>query len=488
MWCLHFARQESLPSRITEHDIDPARISRSAVTVVEQLRDAGFETYLVGGCVRDLLIGIVPKDFDVATGATPEEVRRVFRRVRLVGRRFRIAHVRMGREVIEVSTFRRAHDSDEDEFPVDLGEAGDPVEAGDLGDAGDLGEAGLGEDEDDAAFDAPEEGAERHAELSDQGVILRDNLYGTLDDDAFRRDFTVNALYYDPVDNVVVDYHDGMADIRARTLRLIGDAEARYREDPVRILRAVRFEAKLGFTLHADAEAAIAPMSELLTAIPPARLFDEFGKLFLGGSAVRAFELMRERDLIEILFPLPPHAEPIAEAALASTDLRISQDKPVMAGFLLASFLWNEYLDRCDHTASISNNQDNTRVASAVIAEQQFTISIPKRHAHFVRDVWALQPKLEKRSPKQVQALLEHPRFRAAYDFLMLRIATHDADAELGEWWTEAQERNQGQTGEVHNGGAEAGSPASPKRRRRRRRRRQSNRGNVARVQEGAAP
>lgn len=449
------------------------------MTVVEQLRDAGFEAYLVGGCVRDLLIGLTPKDFDVATSATPDEVRGVFRRVRLVGRRFRIAHVRLGREVIEVSTFRRAQDTDEDEFPVDLADNG------------------LGEDDDSGAYvevDEPATPPRAHEEqeLSDQGVLLRDNLYGTIDDDAFRRDFTVNALYYDPVDDALLDYCDGMADIRARKLRLIGDAETRYREDPVRILRAVRFEAKLGFTLDADTEAAIAPMSELLTAIAPARLFDEFGKLFLSGHALAVFERMRERDLIEILLPLPPHAEPIAEAALKSTDSRLAEDKPVTAGFLLAAFLWHEYLDRCDHTGSIGNGQDNARVANAVIAEQQFTISIPKRHALFVRDVWNLQPKLEKRSPKQVQSLLEHPRFRAAYDFLMLRVDTHDAPAELGEWWTERQKQvdEPVEAGAEQQNGEESQASPNGSRRRRRRRRRRPGRGpsSLARRHEGTAP
>ena len=480
MRALPTSRTNSLPNRITEHDIDRSHISASAVTVVEQLRDAGFEAYLVGGCVRDLLIDITPKDFDVATSATPDEVRGVFRRVRLVGRRFRIAHVRMGREVIEVSTFRRAQDADEDEFPVDLADNG------------------LGEGEDDAgAYAEADEpaappGAREEQELSDQGMLLRDNLYGTIDDDAFRRDFTVNALYYDPIDDTLLDYCDGMADIRARKLRLIGDAETRYREDPVRILRAVRFEAKLGFTLDAETEAAIAPMSELLTAIAPARLFDEFGKLFLSGHALAAFERMRERDLIEILLPLPPHAEPIAEAALKSTDSRLAEDKPVTAGFLLAAFLWHEYLDRCDHTGPVGNGQDNARVANAVIAEQQFTIAIPKRHALFVRDVWNLQPKLEKRSPKQVQSLLEHPRFRAAYDFLMLRVDTHDAPAELGEWWTERQ-KQVGEPAEAdteqQNGEASQTSPNGSRRRRRRRRRRPG-RGpsSLARRHEGTAP
>jgi len=255
-----------LLKRITEHDIDRTRVSRRAVAVIEKLRGAGFDAYLVGGCVRDLLLGKMPKDFDVATDATPEDVRHVFPRVRLVGRRFRIVHVRMGREIMEVSTFRGAV-SDEDREP----------------------------------------------HLSDEGMILRDNHYGTIDQDAFRRDFTVNALYYDPTTDVVLDYCGGMKDIASRTLRLIGDPKTRFREDPVRILRAIRFSAKLGLKLHRDTEAAIAPMCEMLNAIPAARLFDEFTKLFLTGHGERAFELLSEHELVEILFPLPAHGEAIAK-------------------------------------------------------------------------------------------------------------------------------------------------------------------------------
>ena len=382
----------SLPKRITHHDIDRSRVSGKAVAVIEKLRSAGFEAYLVGGCVRDLLLGEMPKDFDVATAATPEEVREVFPRVRLVGRRFRIVHVRLGREIIEVSTFRRTVD----------------------------------------------EADEHRPHLSDEGIILRDNLYGSIDQDVFRRDFTVNALYYDPVDNVVLDFCDGMADIESRTLRLIGEPEQRFREDPVRILRAIRFAAKLDLELHPDTERAIEPMCEMLNAIPPARLFDEFTKLFLNGHGRRAFDLLLEHELVEILFPLPPHGEEIARLALASTDSRLQQNKPVTPGFVLAAFLWREYLDRLDPTSPTASAHDDP--ASVVIAAQQATISIPRRHGWFVRDVWHLQPLLANRTSRNVSRLLEHRRFRAAYDFLMLRCEAGDAPPELGEWWTKAQE------------------------------------------------
>ena len=382
----------SLLKRITEHDIDRTRVSEKAVAVIDILRRAGFDAYLVGGCVRDLLLGKVPKDFDVATDATPEDVRKVFPRVRLVGRRFRIVHVRMGREIIEVSTFRRAVTDGEDHRP----------------------------------------------HLSDDGMIIRDNLYGTIDQDAFRRDFTVNALYYDPTADVVLDYCQGMKDIGTRTLRLIGAPEIRFQEDPVRILRAIRFAAKLDLRLHPGTEAAIAPMCEMLNAIPPARLFDEFTKLFLTGHGERAFELLCEHGLVEILFPLPPHGEAIARLALASTDQRLRENKPVTPGFLIAAFLWQEYLDRLEPGATAApRRQDDP--ASTVIAAQQSTIAIPRRHGWFVRDVWHLQPLLARRTARDVARVLGHRRFRAAYDFLMIRCAVGDAPQELGDWWTNAQ-------------------------------------------------
>ena len=407
--------------RITEHDIDRTRVSEKAVAVIDKLRRAGFDAYLVGGCVRDLLLGKMPKDFDVATDATPEDVRDVFPRVRLVGRRFRIVHVRMGREIIEVSTFRRPVSDEEDHGP----------------------------------------------HLSDDGMILRDNLYGTIDQDAFRRDFTVNALYYDPDADVVLDYCEGMKDIASRTLRLIGEPKIRFQEDPVRILRAIRFAAKLDLELHPDTEAAVAPMCEMLNAIPPARLFDEFTKLFLTGHGERAFELLCEHDLVEILFPLPPHGEALATLALASTDQRLKVNKPVTPGFLIAAFLWQAYLDRLERTATTASDQSDDP-ASTVIAAQQSTISIPRRHGWFVRDVWHLQPLLADRTSRNVARVLAHRRFRAAYDFLMIRCATGDAPEELGDWWTNAQTQN--------TDSLLRELPGGPRRRRRRRGRNRRNR------------
>ena len=409
-----------LPRFISDHDIDVEHVSDNAIDVVEELRDAGFECYLVGGCVRDLLLGRTPKDFDVATSATPEQVKEVFPRARLIGRRFRIAHVRLRREVIEVSTFRRNVEYDESSDDLD--------------------------------------------HEAENGMLLRDNVYGTMDDDAFRRDFTVNALYYDPIDDVVIDYVDGMDDIEAGTIRVIGDPQTRFREDPVRILRAIRFAAKLDFVLADATEQAISPVSEFLTAIPSARLLDEFTKLFMHGAAVRSFELLDQHELVEILFPLPSDALTLVMSALQNTDARVEADKPVTPAFLLASLLWEEYRRRCDDTATGPKAQDEEyQAALSVIGEQQHTIAIPKRYAMFIRDVWQLQPRLERRAPRSLARLLEHRRFRAGYDFLVLRAETGDVDADLAKWWTEIQELDPDER-------AERIQSAAPRRRRRRRR------------------
>ena len=374
----------------------------SAVAVVRELRSAGFDAYLVGGCVRDLLLARPPKDFDIATNATPEDVATVFPRVQLIGRRFRIAHVRMRREIIEVSTFRRALD------------------------AADEHSNGTG-------FD--------RTRFAQNGIILRDNTYGAIDEDVFRRDFTVNALYYDPIADEVLDYCDGMADIAARTLRAIGDPIRRLREDPVRILRAVRFAAKLGLELHPDTEAAIAPTRQMLTAIPPARLFDEFAKLFLSGHGERAFALLVRYGLAEILFPPPLLDAQMVNLALASTDRRVTENKPVTEGFLVAALLWRAYRERLAPAANARrpSAEERDEAAGAVLAAQRETIAIPRRHGYFVRDVWRFQPLLEQRTAKKVARVLEHRRFRAAYDFLMLRVQAGEVAEELGDWWTKAQ-------------------------------------------------
>ena len=417
-----------LPQRLAATAIDSACVSANAIAVVRGLRTAGFDAYLVGGCVRDMLLGATPKDFDVATEATPEQVREVFPRARLVGRRFRIAHVRMRREIIEVSTYRRALEQDAGGQPVN-GHAGTSVSA--------------------------------------QGMLLRDNDYGTIDEDAFRRDFTVNALYYDPDREEVLDYCDGRRDIDARQLRLIGDPERRFREDPVRILRAIRLAAKLDLALHPQTEAAIAPTREMLAEIPLARLFDEFTKMFLGGHGAATFDWLGRYGLVQALFKLPKESRAMAELALANTDRRLAEDKPVTPGFLLAAFLWPAYVARLAlANGGQPSEEARERAAAAALGGPRANIAIPRRHSAFVRDVWRLQPALEDRNAHTVAATLEDRRFRAAYDFLLLRAAAGEVPPALGTWWTEAQ------TMPLEDVLAQLPAERTPRRPRRRRRRR----------------
>ena len=388
-----------MPRRIASHKIPVDRISRGAIRVVESLQKANYETYLVGGCVRDLLLSRIPKDFDVATSATPEEVKKVFPRARLIGRRFRIVHVRVGREIIEVSTFRKQ----------------------------------IG----------PNDTSNYIEHEARDGVIVRDNVYGNIDEDAFRRDFTVNALYYDPANNTVLDFVKGMQDLGSRTLRLIGNPKVRYQEDPVRILRAIRLAAKLDFTLEKSTATAITPAGETLNVVPSARLFDELNKLFMSGKAKRAFELLLKFNLLGILFPLASDSTDLVTAALHSTDQRIAQEKPVTPGFILAALLWNPYQSQYNSRATIGTPQENQfDAARTVIREQQHTIAIPKRHAFFMRDVWHLQSRLERRNPRSILPLLEHRRFRAAYDFLLLRAKNAEVEPGLVQWWTAIQTLN----------------------------------------------
>ena len=405
------------------------RVDPNALDVVTRLKKAGFQALLVGGCVRDLLLGAAPKDFDVATDATPEQVRRLFRRSRMVGRRFKIAHVHYGREFVEVSTFRKLLAADE---------AGD------------------------------------HA-AHPTGLILRDNAYGTIDEDAFRRDFTVNALYYDPHDNEILDFVGGIEDIERHFLRCIGNPRERLREDPVRLLRAMRFKAKLGFDLDAGITRDENLTAERLTAIPPARLFEEFTKLFLTGHAANAWRIIESSPVRGALFPTTPPDSPLIRAAMENTDGRIAEEKPVTAGFLLAVMLWEDYRSRCRELAASGGEAERKpREAALVaaheaIAAQRLTISIPRRFSSFVHDIWHLQERLEKRKPKLVHRVLNHPRFRGAYDFLLLRSATGAVEPGIARWWEEIQHAD----AERRDAMLQAlGAPAPDSRRRRRRRRR----------------
>lgn len=388
----------------SEHNISRSQISENALKVLYRLKKSGFEAYLVGGCVRDLLLGREPKDFDVVTDAHPEQVRKIFRNCRLIGRRFRLAHVHFGREIIEVATFR----------------------------------ANAGNVPDDDLL------------LNDEGRLVRDNVYGTIEEDVWRRDFTVNSLYYNIRDFSVTDYVGGMADHATGTLRLIGDPETRYREDPVRMLRAIRFAVKLGFSLHPDCERPITDLAALLYDIPPARLFDEAIKLFLSGHALQTFEMLRHYGLFQILFPAVERSLSVEEEgfprlflirALENSDARIAEGKTVTAYFLFAAFLWDAVKTHAEEQKAkgIPENIAFQMAANELIAEQVKHVSLPRQISLSMREVWSLQPRFNRRQGSKPFRLLSHPRFRAAYDFLLLRIETEGVDPKLGEWWTKFQ-------------------------------------------------
>lgn len=414
-----------------EHGISRANISENALKVLYRLKQESFQAHLVGGGVRDLLLGHEPKDFDVATDATPEQVRQVFRNCRLIGRRFRLAHVHFGREIIEVATFRGRGDSDD-----------------------------LGQD--------------RQLE---NGRILCDNIYGTIAEDALRRDFTVNALYYNIADFSLVDYADGLADLKRGCLRLIGDPEQRYREDPARMLRAVRFACKLGFTIDPPTEEPLFQLGSLLEDIAPARLFDELIKLFHSGYGLAVFEKLRHYGLFGQLFPATEaclaredEGFPVTfvSRGLSNTDLRVHEDKSVTPAFLFGVLLWEPVRQRFERYLAAGEGVSEAmyQASSEVCARQQSLVAIPKRFSLPMREIWALQPRFEQRDGKRPQRLASHPRFRAAYDFLVLRAEAGEADPELAAWWTRFQEASAPERASMVEGGA--------KRRRRRSRGRKS--------------
>lgn len=389
----------------SEHNVSRDNISPNALKVLYRLKNAGYQAYMVGGGVRDLLLGREPKDFDVVTDALPEQVRELFRNCRVIGRRFRLAHVHFGPEIIEVSTFRAAMTDD----PSDTG--------------------------------------------SDDGRILRDNIYGTVDEDVWRRDFTVNALLYDIRDFSIVDYVGGLHDIKNGCLRLIGEPERRYREDPVRMLRAVRFAVKLGFTMHPDTARPLPELAHLLNDIPPARLFEEFLKMFLGGYGVQTFEALRHHGLFGYLFPQTeaslasqeggfPHTFTIR--ALENTDQRLAEGKPVTPAFLIAALLWDPLRQQADAYVAegMDAHQAQQLASDDVVSRQIANIAMPRRFTRIAKEIWSLQPRLQNLAGKQSKRatrLLAHPRFRAAYDFLLLRAAAGEPVAETAEWWTQQQ-------------------------------------------------
>ncbi len=428
-----------------DHPVSRSLVLPAALKVLYRLKDAGFQAFLVGGCVRDILIGIEPKDFDVATDARPEDVRRLFRSCRLIGRRFRLAHVRFGDEIIEVATFRASHEPGE---PEDLDDELDDRE-------GEGSPAVLPEelelDEPAAAVAAEPSGGSGERVQDDRGRLLRDNLYGSIDQDVWRRDFTCNALYYNIEDFSIWDYVGGAADVRARRLRLIGDPETRYREDPVRMLRAVRFQAKLGFSLDPGTEAPITRLASLLDSIPAARLFDETQKLFLAGFASRSFELLAGHGLLEHLFPsLAAHlarestgmTRRLIEQGLANTDRRVRQGRPVTPTFLFGVLLFGPISDAAQRRFD-AGKPATLAIAEAcdeVISAQVHRIGLPKRFSVPLRELLALQPRFQRREGRKALNLLNHPRFRAAYDFLLLRAEAGLEDPAVAQWWTAIQE------------------------------------------------
>ncbi len=407
--------QPNIVSR-SDHPISRAAISANALRVLYRLKDGGYQAFLVGGSVRDLLLGLRPKDFDIATNALPEEVKALFRNSRLIGRRFRLAHVYFGPEIIEVATFRAAHEwqpeeRDEDEWP-----AGDAAKR---------------------LLDA-------------RGRILRDNVYGTIEEDVWRRDFTANALYYNIEDFSVWDFVGGVEDVRARRLRLIGDPVTRYHEDPVRMLRAVRFAAKLGFTLDPATERPVRELAYLLTHVPPARLFDEILKLFLSGFGAGSFRLLREYDLLGPLFGTTAAelardpggvSERLLLKGLEDTDKRVAANKPVTPTFLFAILFHGPVMERAAQLQADGQPEGHALLNACedVVREQQSRVSIPRRFTLPMREMFMLQPRFRRREGKKALALLSHPRFRAAYDLLLLRVEVGAEDPELGQWWTQVQ-------------------------------------------------
>jgi poly(A) polymerase len=458
-----------------EHAISRRAISPNALKVLYRLKEAGYQGFLVGGAVRDLLLGIEPKDFDVATNALPEEVRRLFRNCRLIGRRFRLAHVHFGSEIIEVATFRAAA-APEREDAEDESDGGEADAEGDEGREPAREPAPITEDSEHRAFDT-------------RGRILRDNIYGTIEEDVWRRDFAANSLYYNIDDLSIWDFVDGLSDIKAKRLKLIGDPETRYREDPVRMLRAVRFAAKLDFSFDPDTEQPIRRLAHLLDGVPPARLFDECLKLFLSGYGAKAFGLLQKYGLFEHLFPLsasafelPPYAyaREMLELGLANTDARVVADKPVTPTFLFAILLWSAVLRELNERQAgpAPDFAQLMQACDAVLKTQQSRVAIPRRFAVPMRELLMLQPRFNRRSGVKSLSLLQHPRFRAAYDFLLLRAQVGVADPELATWWTHIQTLPHDErvalvqarpADPTSAGGAEGTVPPGRRRRRRRR-------------------
>lgn len=383
-----------------EHNLSRSKVNTNALKVLYHLKKGGFAAYLVGGCVRDLLLGLEPKDFDVATNAAPEDVRKLFRNCRLIGRRFRLAHIYFGRQIIEVATFR---------------------------------------------------GKTQHHH-PETGMILRDNIYGTIEEDAWRRDFTINALYYNSKDFSIVDFTGGMQDLNNKVIRMIGEPKERYHEDPVRMLRALRLSAKLNFTLDPETKKPIANLAGLLQNVPQARLFDEIIKWFVSGHSFETFKLLRQYGLFAVLFPqteviltCEKNLKLLAQGFI-NTDQRIAEQKPLNPAFLFAVLLWPSLQKRI-----IQGQEQGLRLFPVlhqampeVLHRQTEHITIPLRLRRMIKEIWLLQYRLQQKNAKKIAQTLQQPRFRAGYDFLLLRAEAGEKVKALANWWTRAQEEMSG--------------------------------------------
>ncbi|MGB7482947.1 MAG: polynucleotide adenylyltransferase PcnB [Castellaniella sp.] len=429
-----FATPPSGPVRLSrdKHGIDRRLVSRHAIKVCEVLNQHGFDAYIVGGAVRDLIVGLAPKDFDVATNATPNQVRPLFRRARIIGRRFQLVHVVFGQEIIETSTFR-----------------------------------------------APSSG---NQETDEHGRILRDNEFGTHEEDAARRDFTINALYYDPLKEEVIDFHQGVADLKNRVVRMIGDPETRYREDPVRMLRALRFQAKLGARIDPATEAPISQLAPLIEHVPASRLFDETLKLLTCGHAMDCLRELRRSGLTKSLIPLIDRifeeegGEAFVEIALSRTDARVRAGKPVSPSFLFAALLWRLAQKRWAALVAqgVQRNEALIRAADSVIEAQMDKLAIQRRHQADMREIWLMQARFERATVRSIWRMMEQPRFRAAVDFLQLRAEAREVDSVLAQWWMDLSDSNDERRSQMidawqagHAGARRTGG-ATRKRRRRR--------------------
>jgi poly(A) polymerase len=395
-----------------QHLVSRKKISNSALKVLYRLNSGGYQAYLVGGGVRDIILGLEPKDFDIATNATPEQINDLFKNCRLIGRRFRLAHIVFGREVIEVATFRGHHQSTPEN----------------------------------------DENCKNTSKQSEQGMLLRDNIYGSIEEDAERRDFTINALYYSAIDFNVHDFANGVQDIHDRKIRLIGDPETRYREDPVRMLRAIRFATKLDMVISKETETPIRELAYLLENIPAARMFEEFLKLFISGKAVANFHMLRDYNLSQYFFPAAEqlinqashdYVDHFIALAMKNTDNRIKTNQRVTPAFLIAAVLWYPiqiHIQRLKSQTQLTPQDAFFAAYNEIMSEQQRSIAIPKRFQAMMKDIWILQEKLERRDGKRAFAAFEHPKFRAGYDFLLIRGEIEGGSVQiLATWWTDFQ-------------------------------------------------